>query len=172
MQFMLLLPALPHTRDDAPRVFPGVGYTCRWVLRLNWLVRLGRELLRRFTTHAVRGPNTASRSRSSSIRRRLALGTDRYGGGEHGQLPSFRALRAGAGVLQSAARPMLLELHPPLSQVTRDLLLPTLPHGGKLHEVMLLSSQSSAPPWRHGSSSSGRYSARYHLRSGDDGVLR
>ncbi len=34
--------------------------------------------------------------------------------------------------------PIFVEIHPPLSQVTRHFLIPTLPRGGKLNEVMLL----------------------------------
>jgi Mn2+/Fe2+ NRAMP family transporter len=34
--------------------------------------------------------------------------------------------------------PIFVEIHPPLGQVARDFLVPTLPQGGKLNEVMLL----------------------------------
>jgi Mn2+/Fe2+ NRAMP family transporter len=34
--------------------------------------------------------------------------------------------------------PIFVEVHPPLGQVARDFLVPTLPQGGKLNEVMLL----------------------------------
>jgi NRAMP (natural resistance-associated macrophage protein)-like metal ion transporter len=34
--------------------------------------------------------------------------------------------------------PIFVEVHPPLGQVARDFLVPTMPQGGKLNEVMLL----------------------------------
>jgi Mn2+/Fe2+ NRAMP family transporter len=34
--------------------------------------------------------------------------------------------------------PIFVEIHPPLGQITRDFLMPNLPRGGKLNEVMLL----------------------------------
>ncbi len=48
MKFMLLLPVLPRTGDDAPRLFPADRQASRSVPRLNWLGQRGRQLLRRF----------------------------------------------------------------------------------------------------------------------------
>jgi hypothetical protein len=67
MKFMLLLPALPRTGDDAPRVFPADRQVSRSVLRLNWLARRGRELLRRFMPDEHRATDSTSDSGSPPL---------------------------------------------------------------------------------------------------------
>jgi NRAMP (natural resistance-associated macrophage protein)-like metal ion transporter len=58
------------------------------------------------------------------------------------------ALVAGSLVLI----PVFLMIHPPLGEISRDLLVPRLPDGGKLNEVMLLIiaivGSTIAPPWQ------------------------
>ena len=67
-----------------------------------------------------------SRPRQDHGRRRRRRADHR--GGQHRQLPAFRALLDDAGLRQSAAAcPIYFMVHPPLAQVAHDLVVPQIP---------------------------------------------